>query len=1677
MGKFTAIQTYDRFTKLKNANKIDEHSLNFILDTGQLYTHGIFLNNVAWGTETTGAVELTIAGVKKTLSLSNHTHSNYLEKNANIDLGAYKIVSGTKDLLYYSSGNTYLGNTSSPLILQGSSGSIKKGDTTYTILDTQNFTIQAVSSAGHSLQNAAKITYGSSSFQIDYIKRLNTTLAFNDLNAYSNAGVTLTGSRYYAFLTLRNDGSDTANWAQLRFDIASKSLQYRTSADSTTWYNVVTSIPVNALNVAGIVAAPTSNDGNKFWGTDSNGNPGWKTITNSQYYLTLNGTVYGSANTTNLGTFYAIPTSDASGANQVWMRNTDNNGYTWVTLGDRAFDSTSYLPLIGGTLTGAVYFQNGTAYSSNVGNSFRIGGFDETNGGVKLQFGGTNGGGSSTFQIINREWNKALLSLSDSGAFNVTTSFCVTESGNVGIGTGNPSYRLDVNGLLNATSIYENGTLLSDKYLLLSGGAMNTGAIISLQGHVSYPLTSGDTVFPVIKINLNSYGDSAHNVAALCFANEPGGWYKGFFGYERTYSYDGGDFVWGINYANSTASATYSDIKMRLTKEGNLSTNGTISGTAIYYNGNACIHAGNIGSQSVNYSTYSSLAYRLRSTDQRYEYPSTVLPNYSSVNVTFSQYNTLGISSDYGTYFDVLAISSYMDSSGGNENALIFSKSNNSVFHTQFGVKNSSSWGTPYLFLDTNNYSNYALPLAGGTMTGNITFSGNNDITWSRNTDYARISFKNDSDGDADSYMSFTTGDNGDEYFRFDHAGTEWVTIKSDGIRVKGTLVSLNGHTHSYLPLSGGTLIGKDSGASDQKVLQLCMSGVSGEATLNKTIGMTLGFSDTSYYTKIACVFESQNPAYLQPALAFYTMDNSYLAGSEVERMRISANGNVGIGTTSPTEKLQVLGNIRAVSSGNAYNSWSYRIIAGDSSYGGVAFLGTYYNNTIVPGVYSHNAALSEWNDVGIGGTTVRFYINGGENSRLTSTGLGIGTTSPSYKLDVNGTLNATTIYENGTLLSSKYLPLTGGTLSGTLSFSNNIGISGIMGGGTDNWGIVGTGDSDNGRLKIYVGDNGTTDWLDFEFIDYSGTTYTPLSMTGNQIIFNYNPTVSGYGLIHSGNIGSQSVNYATSAGSVRYYTPISDWTGDINNWYNYTGVVAGKLYGASNAPLSYYAFLHAGGGQYYMQFNARSNVLYFRSSGEDGYTPNWTEVITSSNIGSQNVNSSTYASSYLANRQSIGSSTHATSLQNYFNNYKSSIPRNCLTANYSSAYGNGSLYFGYFLSGYDDTPYGGFYVCHYNTPYYVGISYGSFSEQQIITSSSIGSQSVNYANSAGSVAWDNVSGKPSTFTPSTHSHDYLPLSGGTLTGNLSFSNSGTEFRGINYGTMGDNDQWRIGGAATGSNGGYMEIATADDGNEPIYVRQYTGVFSSVARTLTLLDSSGNTNIPGNVDIQGDLDVYANEIWINGSSPRLLFHYLNNSWANISMSGGEIYFNAANNSNQRCNIYTGTIYVGKTLEIYSSGNNTYFKQKGVTAPGDMCFEGSVEYQFDARIYAYSFENTSDIRKKNIIDNVKNINIYDIANAPLFKFTWKKENRYSGQHVGSSAQYWRSVLPELVSIRNDADQTLGMQYDVIALASAITVAKKVVDHEERINILENENKMLKEKIIALEQTYKEIGQQD
>lgn len=61
-------------------------------------------------------------------------------------------------------------------------------------------------------------------------------------------------------------------------------------------------------------------------------------------------------------------------------------------------------------------------------------------------------------------------------------------------------------------------------------------------------------------------------------------------------------------------------------------------------------------------------------------------------------------------------------------------------------------------------------------------------------------------------------------------------------------------------------------------------------------------------------------------------------------------------------------------------------------------------------------------------------------------------------------------------------------------------------------------------------------------------------------------------------------------------------------------------------------------------------------------------------------------------------------------------------------------------------------------------------------------------------------------------------------------------------GTMAGSDYARIRVRGANDNG-ELEIATADNGTEPIYVAQYTGTFNAIAHQITLMDSNGNTHL------------------------------------------------------------------------------------------------------------------------------------------------------------------------------------------------------------------------------------------
>ncbi|WP_422008449.1 hypothetical protein [Roseivirga pacifica] len=102
-----------------------------------------------------------------------------------------------------------------------------------------------------------------------------------------------------------------------------------------------------------------------------------------------------------------------------------------------------------------------------------------------------------------------------------------------------------------------------------------------------------------------------------------------------------------------------------------------------------------------------------------------------------------------------------------------------------------------------------------------------------------------------------------------------------------------------------------------------------------------------------------------------------YFSLNGSERMRVTANGDVGIGTTSPSDKLEIIGNFVS------------RVSEGGNRLARIANSG----NDGELHIYASNLS------------TVK--IDGNGNSYLNGGNVGIGITSPDEKLEVNGTIRS----------------------------------------------------------------------------------------------------------------------------------------------------------------------------------------------------------------------------------------------------------------------------------------------------------------------------------------------------------------------------------------------------------------------------------------------------------------------------------------------------------------------------------------------------------------------------------------------------------------------------------------------------------------------------------------------
>ena len=224
--------------------------------------------------------------------------------------------------------------------------------------------------------------------------------------------------------------------------------------------------------------------------------------------------------------------------------------------------------------------------------------------------------------------------------------------------------------------------------------------------------------------------------------------------------------------------------------------------------------------------------------------------------------------------------------------------------------------------------------------------------------------------------------------------------------------------------------------------------------------------------------------------------------------------------------------------------------------------------------------------------------------------------------------------------------------------------------------------------------------------------------------------TLNGGTPITSSNIGSQSVNYATSAGDAntldgqhgsyyhihtsRSYTSVDAMPSGSEGWYNIftisdvdDGAVICTIKAYAHSSLT---FIASKG----YATSATLQILQYNSSGNGGYFyVKGVRIVEGGKVQA------------LFNKTS-GASSNISVIINIFSSRGTLRPNTTLTLET----GNPTVIAG---------PLNG--------------THGK------ITSDIVG----NITGNAGSVAWSNVSGKPSTFTPSDHTHSYLPLSGGTL--------------------------------------------------------------------------------------------------------------------------------------------------------------------------------------------------------------------------------------------------------------------------------------------------------------------------
>lgn len=387
-------------------------------------------------------------------------------------------------------------------------------------------------------------------------------------------------------------------------------------------------------------------------------------------------------------------------------------------------------------------------------------------------------------------------------------------------------------------------------------------------------------------------------------------------------------------------------------------------------------------------------------------------------------------------------------------------------------------------------------------------------------------------------------------------------------------------------------------------------------------------------------------------------------------------------------------------------------------------------------------------------------------------------------------------------------------------------------------------------------------------------------------------------------------------------------------------------------------------------------------------------------------------------------------------------------------------------------------------------------------------------ASSKPSYSWGEITGKPSSFTPSSHTHAYLPLSGGTMTGNINYTAKGNSYIG-----SGEQDNaegpggklnnlvisswWGVSfttscAGQTYSNktaigidcrNGTLRAARVDASS----FNGYT-INASVPSGAKFTDTNTWRGIQNNLSSDSTTDSLSAaqgkrlKGLVDGKAPMNAIHNLNYG---IAIPTSDMNSNGAQNTIYPAKYENGAYSKTTGVNTYANRNNTVSIGTSANMFGDIYLAGGITslgvynlttttnlpVSITSQGYLRRYKSGSSLMIKNHIYKIGYDEAKELLNTNVYSFRYNDDGQPANGKEHAAIDRYGFVLEDM-----EKTFPMAVEYDEDGLPAAwcvqiiVPTMLEIVKHQQaEISTLKAENEKLKEKISEIDNIKKNLDE--